>query len=170
MTSSGRSRERGVTYIELVATAAILAILAMAVIPTAKAGRRRVKEMELRRTLREIHGCIDEFKYRTQAALGQVPPPGDGIVLATKDPPYPEKLEDLVKGVDMGQGRIGKWKCLRALPVDPISSSPDWQLYCTDDRESDTSCSGNSGIWKVTSKSDALSSDGKTRYNDPKHW
>src|SRR5688572_12463694 len=140
MRAGGRKAEGGVTYVEVLATATIMAILALAVVPTAKAGRRRVKEMELRRTLREIHGCIDEFKYRTQAAMGQVPPPGDGIVLSPRDIPYPERLEDLVKGIEIGQGRIGKWKCLRSFPTDPITETTDWRLHCSDDRESDTSC------------------------------
>ena len=45
--------ERGVTYLELIATAAIMIILASAILPLARVGFTRRKEMELRRALRE---------------------------------------------------------------------------------------------------------------------
>ena len=47
----------GFTYLELIATAAILMILASAILPMARVTRTRQKEIELRRELREhAHG------------------------------------------------------------------------------------------------------------------
>ena len=47
-------KQRGYTYLELVATAGILVILASAVLPMAKVAVKRQREIELRRSLREI--------------------------------------------------------------------------------------------------------------------
>lgn len=165
MKAGARRGERGITYVEVVATATILGVLAMAILPTAKAGQRRAKEIEYRRALRDIHDCVDQFKMRTQAGMGQMTPPGDGKVLPPKDPPYPEKLEDLVKGVGlMNSANNEKWRCLRSIPQDPITETNEWHLYCHDGSESDDSC--RQGIWRVATKSDAMSLDGKTRYKE----
>jgi type II secretory pathway pseudopilin PulG len=169
-----RSRERGITYVEVLSTVVILSILAMAVVPTAKAGRKKVKEMELRRATREIHDCIDQFRFRTMASMGG-PVPGDGKALPPHDPPYPERLEELVEGPNLvnpagGGGNPQPYRCLRAIPIDPITDTREWRLHCTDQHEADDRCSAGAGIWKVTTKSSNLSTDGKTRYNDPKNW
>src|SRR5712691_3992760 len=56
------SRSSGFTYLEMVATAAILMILASAVLPMARVVRTRQKEIELRRSLRILRTAIDEYK------------------------------------------------------------------------------------------------------------
>ena len=52
----------GFTYLELVATTFIILILASAILPVAKVGRVRQKEIELRRELRTLRTAIDRFK------------------------------------------------------------------------------------------------------------
>ncbi len=42
-----RARERGMTYLELIATAAILMILASAILPLGRVAHRRTEEIEL---------------------------------------------------------------------------------------------------------------------------
>lgn len=163
-----RRDERGVTYVELLATAGLLAILALAVLPTLKAGQRRAQEIEYRRALREIHTCLDEFKLRRMAAMGQLnPPPGDGVTIAEGEL-YPEELEDLVEGVPVvGPNPDKRWRCLREIPIDPFTKKREWNLCCDNRTQSDNSCStATGGIWKVTTKADVRSVDGETRLKD----
>src|SRR5207245_2264606 len=62
-----RRASSGFTYLELVATAAILMILASAVLPMARVVRTRQKEIELRRSLRILRTAIDEYKKAVDA-------------------------------------------------------------------------------------------------------
>ena len=64
---SSRPASSGFTYLELVATAAILMILASAVLPMARVVRTRQKEIELRRSLRILRTAIDEYKKAVDA-------------------------------------------------------------------------------------------------------
>ena len=52
------SSNRGLTLIELLVTLVILSILAAAAVPYAELTVRRDKEMELRRTLRQVRTAI----------------------------------------------------------------------------------------------------------------
>ena len=53
---------RGVTYLELVATATIVLILASAILPLGRVAVKRQREIELRRALRELRGGIDRYQ------------------------------------------------------------------------------------------------------------
>ncbi len=106
---AGRN-ERGVTYLELIATSAILLILASAILPMARVGFTRRKEMELRRALREVRTAVDRYKLLVdQGQIG-----GTDVKLGSEG--YPPDLEILVKGVN----RVGvidrKIKLLRRIP------------------------------------------------------
>src|SRR2546426_12576926 len=57
-----RSREKGVTLVELVVTVAGLAIIAGALVPIAKFAVKRQKELDLRRALRTMRPAIDLYK------------------------------------------------------------------------------------------------------------
>ena len=133
-----RRSERGMTFIEVLAVAAIIAILASAILPLARVTRERQKELELRRTLREIRSAIDRFKDGVDR--GQIG--GTDVKLGSEG--YPESLDALVKGVNQ-VGRPGfKLKFMRRIPTDPFSGKAEWGMRCyQDDRDSSSWCGDN---------------------------
>jgi general secretion pathway protein G len=152
-----RERSRGVTYLELVATATIMVILASAILPMGRVAVRRQREIELRRALREMRQKIDLYKLAVdQGQIG-----GTDVKLGSEG--YPPDLETLVKGVK----RVGtvdrKLKFLRRIPVDPMTGTDEWGLRCYQDEPESTSWCGEN-VWDVYSKSTAKGLDGTT-YN-----
>ena len=150
-------RSRGVTYLELIATATIMMILASAILPMGRVAVRRQREIELRRELRVVRRAIDQYKLAVdQGQIG-----GTDVKLGSEG--YPEDLETLVKGVK----RVGtvdrKLKFLRRIPVDPMTGSAEWGLRCYQDDPDSTSWCGDN-VWDVYSKSTAKGLDGTT-YN-----
>ena len=161
MAGSGRGRvgvrERGMTFVEVMATATILAILASAILPLARATHKREREIELRRTLREIRTAIDRYKLAVdQGQIG-----GTDVKLGSEG--YPPELETLVKGVNRVGALDRKLKFLRRIPVDPMTSTAEWGLRCYQDDPDSTSWCGEN-VWDVYSKSTAKGLDG-TNYN-----
>lgn len=151
--------QRGFTYLELVATAAILMILASAIMPMAKVTRKRQKEIELRRELRIIRTAIDDYKKHVDA--GKIG--GSDVKLGSEG--YPPTLEILVEGVSqVGSASDVKLKFLRRIPFDPMTHSTEWGMRCyQDDHDSDSWCGSN--VWDVYSKSQGEALDG-TKYAD----
>jgi general secretion pathway protein G len=152
-----RPGERGFTYLELVATAGILAILAGALLPLAKVTHTRRNEIELRRSLREIRTAID--RYHTAVAQGQIG--GTDVKLGSEG--YPPDLETLVKGVNQVGAVDKKLKFLRRIPRDPITRE-EWGMRCYQDDADETSWCG-SNVWDVYSKSEGTALDG-SKYNE----
>ena len=150
-------RSRGVTYLELIAVATILMILASAILPMGRVAVQRQREIELRRELRTMRRAIDQYKLAVEQ--GQIG--GTDVKLGSEG--YPEDLETLVKGVK----RVGtvdrKLKFLRRIPVDPMTGSTEWGLRCYQDDPDSTSWCGDN-VWDVYSKSTAKGLDG-TPYN-----
>lgn len=148
-----RRREQGTTFIEVLAVAAIVAILASAILPLARVTRQRQKELELRRTLRELRTAIDRFKDAVDR--GQIG--GTDVKLGSEG--YPESLETLVEGVNQ-VGRPGvKLKFLRRIPEDPLSGKPEWGMRCyQDDKDSSSWCGDN--VYDVFSLSTGTALDG----------
>jgi general secretion pathway protein G len=150
-------RSRGVTYLELIATATIMMILASAILPMGRVAVRRQREIELRRELRTMRRAIDQYKLAVdQGQIG-----GTDVKLGSEG--YPESLETLVKGVK----RVGtvdrKLKFLRRIPVDPMTGTAEWGFRCYQDDPDSTSWCGDN-VWDVYSKSTAKGLDGTT-YN-----
>jgi general secretion pathway protein G len=145
--------QRGITYLEMVATAAIVMILASAVLPLSKVARKRQKELELRRELRVIRTAVDRY----HAAVEQGLIGGMDVKLGSDG--YPPDLETLVKGV--GQvGKVGKkLKYLRRLPLDPMTGSAEWGLRCYQDEPDSGSWCGDN-VWDVYTKSEGKGLDG----------
>jgi general secretion pathway protein G len=145
--------ERGLTYLELVATTAIMMVLASAILPLAKVAATRQKEIELRRALREMRRAIDRFKEGVDT--GQIG--GSDVQLGSEG--YPKDLEVLVEGVAQ-VGTVGrKLKFLRRIPKDPMTSSTEWGLRCyQDEPDSDSWCGSN--VWDVHTTSTRTGLDG----------
>jgi general secretion pathway protein G len=149
------SGSRGVTYLELVAVAAILMILASAILPLGKVTVQRTKEIELRRALREMRRAIDQYKLAVdQGLIG-----GTDVKLGSEG--YPPDLETLVKGVNRVGALERKLKFLRRIPVDPMTGTNEWALRCYQDAPDSTSWCGDN-VWDVHSKSTAKGLDGTT--------
>lgn len=152
----------GLSFIELVMTVVILGILATVVVPFTQMTVKRGKEMELRRSLREIRTAIDEYKKAYDEAHK-----GKQVLNETG---YPETLEALVEGTDFGSEAITtKKKFLRRIPVDPFNrpapgEKPEWGLRSYKD-EPDSTTWDNSDVYDVYSLSEGKAIDG-TLYKD----
>jgi general secretion pathway protein G len=148
---------RGVTYLELLATAVILAILASAILPLGRVAQRRNDEIELRRALRTMRRAIDQYK----AAVDQGLIGGPDVQLGSEG--YPEDLDVLVEGVNQVGAVQRKLKFLRRIPVDPMTGETEWGKRCYQDEADSTSWCGDN-VWDVYSTSTAKGLDG-TLYN-----
>jgi general secretion pathway protein G len=147
-----------VTYLELLATAVILMILASAILPLGRVAQRRHDEIELRRALRVMRRAIDQYK----AAVDQGLIGGTDVELGSEG--YPEDLDVLVEGVTrVGVDSEAKLKLLRRIPVDPMTGETEWGKRCYQDDPDSTSWCG-SNVWDVYSTSTAKGLDG-TAYN-----
>ena len=107
----------GFSYVEIIFTVAIMALLATAVVPYVELTVTRKKEAELNRSLREIRTAIDNFKQAVD----------DGIIMMPADASgYPPNLEILVEGAPNAQDpRKRLVYFLRRLPRDPMNLRPD---------------------------------------------
>ena len=155
---------RGLSLIELVVTMVILGILAAMILPSARMTSTRVKEIELKRNLREIRGALDEYKKNYDQAVDQ-----KKIIPSLNKPGgYPEELKVLVEGYDFG-GLVGyKKKFLRKIPRDPFhpvsEGEPAWGMRSYED-DSDSNSWGGQDVFDVYSLSDGTAIDG-TKYKD----
>jgi general secretion pathway protein G len=152
---------RGFTYFELLATMVILTILAAAVMPTAKVVRKRQKEIELRRALRQIRTALDDFQALTApGSPGQIA----GTEVKVGSEGYPEDLDVLVKGVSQVGKLDVKKKFLRRIPFDPMTNKQEWGKRCYQDDPDDTSWCGEN-VYDVYSLSAGTALDG-TKYKE----
>ncbi|HYE25248.1 MAG TPA: type II secretion system protein [Clostridia bacterium] len=152
MTARRWGGARGLTLIELITAVAIMAILAAAVVPLARAGIKREKERRLRAALWEMRDAIDRYKEAADRGAFQIKLGSEG---------YPPDLETLVNGVDVGGKKI---RFLRRIPVDPMTNSTDWGLRSMQDDPGSTSWGGQN-VFDVFTKSQDTGLDG-TKYSD----
>ncbi len=157
--STWRVGRGGYTFVELVVVSAILMILASAILPLAKVTIQRQREVELRRSLREMRVAIDHYKDAAdQGLIGSVD-------LKTGAEGYPPSLDVLVEGVRVANDASGrKLKFLRRVPVDPMTKSTEWGLRSYQDDAGATSWGGQN-VFDVFTKSSGTALDG-TRYKD----
>lgn len=156
---SGGRVQAGFTYLEMVATAAILMIVASAILPVARVGRIREKELELRRELRSMRNAIDKYQ-KDATETGKIG--GADVKLGSEG--YPEDLETLVEGVTQVGSVDKKLKYLRRVPVDPMTGKAEWGKRCYQDPpDSRTWCGQN--VWDVYSLSEGKALDG-SHYKD----
>lgn len=109
-------RQRGFSFIELLASAAIIGLLASIAVPMVQTTVKRQKERELRIALRDIRQGLDAYK---QAGL-------TGRIIVPQDQSgYPPSLQDLVQGVDdASRPEHPKLYFLRRIPRDPFFPDP----------------------------------------------
>lgn len=151
---------RGLTLVELISVSAIVIVLAGVALPVANTMVKRRKELELRRALREIRTALDRFQLDTTRLPGMRGP--SGVVNATNEEGYPEKLEHLYQGVDVGLPNNLKIKYLRRLPLDPMTGTREWATRSSRDDPKALFGSGIN-IFDVRTKSKAVALDG-TKY------
>lgn len=146
---------RGLSLIELVIALAVLAILASVVIPLSEVTVTRVKEVELRRALREIREAIDAYKKDYDLAAEK-----KKIFVVLDESGYPKELIDLVNGNDWGGLYSYKKKYLRRIPRDPFDRDDyGWGLRSYID-EPDTGVWGGEDVYDIYSQSDNIALDG----------
>jgi general secretion pathway protein G len=150
---------RGFTFVELLVVSALLVILASVAMPMATVTMQRHREVELRRSLREMRTAIDKFK--DQADLGNIA----NTELRPGSENYPPSLEILVEGAAAANDATGRrLKFLRRIPVDPMTNSPEWGLRSYTDKPDSTSWGGGN-VYDVYSKAEGTALDG-TKYRD----
>lgn len=156
--------ESGFTLFELIITLLVISILAVGAIPIARNVNRRDKEVELKRTLRDIRRAIDSYHRDCQ----------EGKLYAAetnklKSSCYPESLEKLVEGVQKGNMGITPtgemFRYLRRVPVDPMTGRADWGKRSVQDEPNSTSW-GEENLYDVYSLHPGRALDGKTYYKD----
>ncbi len=148
-------KNTGLTLIELVIAMAIMAILAATVIPLSEVTVTRTKELELRRSLRNIRSAIDTYKADYDKAVVE-----KKIFVTVGESGYPEELEQLLEGNDWGGLYPFKKKYLRRIPTDPFDRDDNgWGLRAYKD-DADSTVWGGEDIYDVYSQSDAIALDG----------
>lgn len=112
-----QQRSVGFSLIELLVSLAILATLALIVVPVAEVQSQRRKESELREALHEIRSAIDAYKKAAD----------DGrIERDALSSGYPPSLDVLVVGVeDHKSPTQAKLRFLRRIPRDPFQVDTD---------------------------------------------
>jgi general secretion pathway protein G len=151
------SGRRGFTLVEVITVTVIIAALAALTIPLAHNSFQRQKEIELRRALRMLRTAIDDFRKFCEE---------NKIELDEDRYGYPEKLEDLVKGVEYkdkkNKTRVAKF--LRRIPLDPINAAAEWGLRSVQDKF-DSRSWGGQNVWDVYCDTNKKALDG-TYYRD----
>jgi len=128
----GRASEKGLTLVELVSVSAILIALASLTIPVANTMLKRNKELELRQNLREIRIAIDKFQFDATRGpfAAQI---STKHINASNTDKFPEELEWLYEGLDVGDAAGTKVKYLRRLPRDPMTGKAEWDTRSSQD-------------------------------------
>lgn len=151
--------QNGYTFIEIAIVTAIVGILASAALPLARVTMQRNREIELRRSLREIRTAIDKYKDavdQNQIAESALDGSTDG---------YPPTLETLVEGVPPANDTTGrKLRFLRRIPYDPMTRSTEWGMRSTRDAP-DAKSWGGQNVFDVYTKFEGKALDG-TSYRD----
>ena len=105
-------RASGFSFVELIASLAIIALLLLIAVPVAQTTIQRKHESELRTALHEIRYAIDQ--YKRAADLGR-------IELKVGESGYPPSLAALTEGVvDVSSPSGKKLYFLRRVPRDPM--------------------------------------------------
>jgi len=146
---------RGVTLVELVCCTAIVMVLASVTLPVANTLVKRHKELQLRRALREIRVALDKF----EADVKRYPGIRTNLLSTVNEEGFPEELDWLVEGVDIGDAAGTTLKYLRRIPVDPLTGDTDWGTRSSRDQP-DSLFSDGINIFDVFTKSEKVGLNG----------
>ena len=154
-----RPGQSGISYIELMVSIVVLAILASSVIPMARWDAKRREEARLRVYLETMRTAIDQYKKFAD----------EGLIVLTdvEQMGYPLTLEELVEGVEVGDLEDPESKTIKFLqriPVDPFTEQPDWGMRSYQD-DWDGRSWGGENVYDVYSLSGGIALDG-TYYAD----
>lgn len=103
---------RGFSFIELLASLAIMAVLLLIAVPSAQVAVQRHREVELRTALAQIRGAIDQYKKASEQGR---------ILVEAGESGYPPNLLVLTEGVmDISSPKRSKMYFLRKFPREPF--------------------------------------------------
>jgi general secretion pathway protein G len=151
----GLGTQRGVTLVELVSATAVVLVLASITLPVANTMVKRQRELELRRALRTIREALERFQADTE----RYPNIRREYLNTVNEEGYPEELEWLVEGVDIGDARGTRLKYLRRLPLDPMTGEREWGTRSSRDQP-DSLFSDGINIFDVHTMSDKVGLNG----------
>lgn len=107
-----RQQLRGFTFIELMVTLSIMAVLGLIALPIGDIAVQRKKELELRSALTEIRAALDTYKKAAEQGR---------VVVKIGESGYPKSLDVLVEGLaDQKSPDRKTIYFLRRLPRDPM--------------------------------------------------
>lgn len=152
-----RSRQKGLTLIELIVAFTLMLLLTTMSVPLARSRIRRNRERELNIALTEMRKAIDKYKDSCD---------GGKLGITKKEAEcYPESLDALVEGVKgSGPNADTKIKFLRRVPLDPLTKKREWGVRSMQDDPKGQG-GGGQNVFDVFTKSSAKASDG-TAYSE----
>lgn len=106
-------QQNGFTFVEVLVSLVLLALLASVVIPVSDIASRQSKERELKRALLEIRDAIDAYKEASDK--NEIP---KQFQTASGYPPNLKILE----GIPEERGKIKHQRFIRKIPADPFST------------------------------------------------
>jgi general secretion pathway protein G len=142
----------GLTFIELLISIAVLGILATMVMPLVEVSVTRTRELDLRRTLRNLREGIDQFKAEYDKAR-------TNVVDARND--FKKRLSADRTGYPLTLDEMIETKILRRIPRDPMTPDGKWVVRSFSDNP-ESSLSDGKDVYDVRSASKAVALDGTT--------
>lgn len=157
------NKNGGFSFIELMVTLAIIGILASIVLPLTKVTVRRNKEIELRRSLREIRKAIDTYKVKFDELKNEFY--SEKRDLKREELYKKFKVEDADHiGYPVTLDELVELKFLRRIPDDPITNTREWTTRSYSD-ELDSKITDGQNVYDVRSTSEEEPLDG-TKYSE----